>query len=86
MTLGVFLTRRGAGCLGLPKRGLELTRIGDDKRGNSGENGPMRDIVLGVLCMYLVGIRMQQDNPLHEVYISMPSGVKSSGNVVAEVG
>jgi len=34
----------GTGCSGCPERDLELTGIGDDKRGNSGENGPMRCI------------------------------------------
>ena len=34
----------GTGCSGCPKRDLELTGIGDDKRGNSGENSPMQCI------------------------------------------
>ena len=51
-----------------------------------GKNGPMCTQRLKCYARPRKDAATQQGNPFHEVYTSTPSGVKSSGNVVAEVG
>ena len=58
----------GKGCLGCPERDLELTGIGDNKRGNSGKNGPMWCIV-----QYSAGSRIEPCRPCSRVTPSMGS-------------